>query len=158
MEVRPVRPDEWEHWRAFRLRALATDPRAFGAFLAEEEAQPEAWWIDRVTPTPTNIRFVAEEAGAWLGTCGLGVKEGEPEVWGMWVAPEGRGRGVGQLLLRAAEERARAQGATTLTLWVNLEQSAAHALYRRAGFADEGAPWQGTRDPTRRYQKMRKPL
>lgn len=156
MRVRDVEPHEWARWRAFRLRALATDPPAFGATLAEEEAQPEAWWIERATPGPHGARFVAEDADAWLGTAGVAMKDHGPELLGMWVAPEARGRGVGALLLRAAEERARATGARRLTLWVNTENAYALALYHREGYAPDGPPVRGTRDPTRTFQMLSK--
>lgn len=158
MRARTVEPHEWARWRAFRLRALASDPPAFGATLAEEEAQPDAWWIERATPGPHGARFVAEDADVWLGTLGLAVKDDAPELLGLWVAPEARGRGVGALLLRAAEEHARATGARRVALWVNAENAHALALYRREGFAPDGPPVRGTRDPTRMFQKLSKPV
>lgn len=158
MHARPVDLHEWARWRAFRLRALAADPASFGATFAEEVAQPDAWWIARVTPGPENLRLVVEESDAWLGTLGVGVKDGETELAGLWVPPEARGLGVGALLMRAAGERARAQGATALTLWVNVENRHARDLYLRAGFADDGPAHRGTRFPTRTFQKMRKAL
>jgi ribosomal protein S18 acetylase RimI-like enzyme len=45
-----------------------------------------------------------------------------------------RGRGVGEALNRAALERARAAGATTVDLTSRPSREAANRLYRRLGF------------------------
>ena len=53
------------------------------------------------------------------------------------VAPEARGRGVGETLIAAAEQWARARGYTLLTLNVFVENTRARALYERTGFGAE---------------------
>ena len=53
------------------------------------------------------------------------------------VAPEARGRGVGEVLMMAAEQWARARGYSLLTLNVFVENARARALYERAGFGAE---------------------
>ncbi len=53
------------------------------------------------------------------------------------VAPEARGRGVGEILLAAAEQWARGLGYSLLTLNVFIENTRARALYDRAGFGAE---------------------
>lgn len=57
---------------------------------------------------------------------------------GMTVAREWRGRGVGSALLAAAIEWAREQGLHKLSLSVFPHNAAALALYRKAGFVEEG--------------------
>jgi len=53
------------------------------------------------------------------------------------VAPEARGRGVGEALLVAAEQWARARGYSLLTLNVFVENTRARALYERTGYGAE---------------------
>jgi GNAT superfamily N-acetyltransferase len=53
------------------------------------------------------------------------------------VAPEARGHGVGEALMSAAEQWARAQGYALLTLNVFVENTHARALYERSGFGAE---------------------
>src|SRR6185437_9111082 len=48
--------------------------------------------------------------------------------------PAARGRGVGETLVRACIERARAAGAPRLVLSTGPEMTAAHRLYERLGF------------------------
>lgn len=158
MDVREVMADEWATLRAFRLRALQTDPRAFGAVWREEEAFPESRWRERATPTPESATLIIEEQNAWLGICTVITKAPQADLLGMWVAPEARGKGVALALLETAAARARTSGATSLSLWVNVEQTPAAQLYARAGFTASGPPVHGTRDPTRVFLPMRREL
>lgn len=59
-------------------------------------------------------------------------------VWGMYVAPEARGRGVGRALLRALIAHARSRGVERLTLGVATTNHAARELYRASGFVTYG--------------------
>jgi ribosomal protein S18 acetylase RimI-like enzyme len=53
------------------------------------------------------------------------------------VAPEARGRGVGEALVRACIARAREQGAPALCLYTTELMAAARALYARLGFVQD---------------------
>lgn len=53
----------------------------------------------------------------------------------LYVAPEGRGRGYGALLLRAVQADARALGCCKVTLEVQTSNLAARRLYEQCGFA-----------------------
>lgn len=160
MRARETEPGEWQALRAFRLRALASDPLAFGATLGEEEAKPDAWWQAAAEGAPDRAVLVAQDEGegAWLGMCGIVTKERAADLWGMWVAPEARGRGVARVLLEAAVERARRAGAHELALWVNVAQRDAVRVYEREGFAPSGLAQRGTRDPTRTFLPMKRAL
>lgn len=57
---------------------------------------------------------------------------------GLGVLPSAQGRGVGEALVRAAVERARAEGAAKVTLRVLGTNPAARRLYERCGFVVEG--------------------
>ena len=73
--------------------------------------------------------------GAAVGCGGLRtIGPGVLEVKRMYVAREGRGRGVGAGLLRALIERATAMGAHRLVLDTRPELVEATALYEAAGF------------------------
>lgn len=52
----------------------------------------------------------------------------------LFVRPDARGRGIGAALLHAACDHARAAGAGRMTLSTAVDNSAAHALYQRAGW------------------------
>lgn len=162
MRIRRIRADEGPALRAFRLRALAADPRAFGATLAEESALPDEEWRGRAAAGaegPDALLAVAEEpdSGAWRGMLGgrrLAEAPGEWELISIWTAPEARGRRVAEALVRFGIRWARGAGASRVVLWVTTENVAAGRLYGRCGFRPEGAPTQGRRDPSRWFQKM----
>ena len=56
------------------------------------------------------------------------------EIEGVRVAVDRRGQGLGKSMLRDAEERARAGGATLLQLAMNRTRQASHAFYEANGF------------------------
>ncbi|MFJ7067057.1 GNAT family N-acetyltransferase [Streptomyces sp. NPDC101115] len=60
------------------------------------------------------------------------------QIQGLAVSGDARGRGVARALLRAAMARARAQGATRLTLRVLGHNTPARTLYEAEGFRVEG--------------------
>jgi GNAT superfamily N-acetyltransferase len=81
-----------------------------------------------------------DDGGAPLGIGGIRRLEPDErgprmEVKHLYVAPAGRGRGLGRLLLTELEERARAAGAATLVLDTNRSLLAAAGLYSSAGFS-----------------------
>ncbi len=78
--------------------------------------------------------FVAREAGRILGTAALADKGEYGEVKSMFVAPEARGKGVGEALLARLETTARAKGLRAMKLETGNLLHAAHRLYERAGF------------------------
>lgn len=154
LRFRRARPEEWPRVRALRLRGLQTDPSAFGAAYAEEASLPDPEWRARFERVAWHV---AEEGDAWLGLLGgRALDDGSRELVSLFVAPEARGRGVARALLDAGVAWARAEGASVVHLWSNVENAAAMRVYARAGFAPVGEPWRGTRDPTRAFQRMEK--
>ncbi|MBD0711633.1 MULTISPECIES: GNAT family N-acetyltransferase [unclassified Streptomyces] len=88
--------------------------------------------------------LVAERAGAVVGyvrtvpPTELAATAHVRQVQGLVVAGSARGRGVARALLRAAMDRARADGAVRMTLRVLGHNAPARALYASEGFAVEG--------------------
>nr|WP_228495166.1 GNAT family N-acetyltransferase [Clavibacter sp. VKM Ac-2873] len=79
--------------------------------------------------------LVARNDGRALGTAAVvDVGDGSAELKRVFVTDAARGLGVGRALLVAAEERARAFGATTMRLETGLPQTAAIAMYERGGY------------------------
>lgn len=62
----------------------------------------------------------------------------EAEVLAIGVAPESRGKGAAQALMKALLEGAKAAGATRVFLEVDAGNEAALALYRATGFEKTG--------------------
>jgi len=159
-------------YRYMRLRILAADPREFGSTYAREVAFTTDTWRARLT-NPHRVTFIAlsrpdtnidfnalsptERDELYVGITG-GIGGFEPDytsayVVSVWVAPAGRGKGVGDLLLGAVvrwmeeyrdEESEGGIGGTGERRWekayleVNKENPWAKKLYERAGFVEDG--------------------
>jgi [ribosomal protein S18]-alanine N-acetyltransferase len=82
--------------------------------------------------------LVAVAGGQVIGTLHLGASRHGFAELGMLVDRGWRRRGVGSALLQAAVGQARSQGLHKLCLEVFAHNAAAIALYRKAGFTEEG--------------------
>lgn len=141
MKIRSLEITEAELFHAFRLRGLKESPEAFGSTYAEESV---------MSPEETRRRFPCTEENFVLGAFGeegrlVGVTgfyrathlklRHKGNVWGMYVAPEERGRGAGRALLSALIERGRSlPGLERIVLDVVTVNAAARALYLSQGF------------------------
>ena len=140
MRIRRVRPDEWQALRELRLRGLQTDPDAFGGTLAESLTKPDSEWQARAASTET-VTFVAVTDAGFVGMGSVGPAPERPgiaAVYGMWVAPEARGQGVGGSLMDALEGWAREAGYGDIGLGVTMTNGPAIRLYTAKGYADIG--------------------
>jgi GNAT superfamily N-acetyltransferase len=135
IDIQAIGPDDWKPWRRLRLAALEEAPYAFGSQLADWIDAPEERWRERLS-APGAYQVIASIDGTPAGMAG-GFPDGDhAELVSMWVAPAGRGKGVGNALMTAIEEWARSIGATTLKLSVVPGNDPAHSLYERHGYAD----------------------
>jgi ribosomal protein S18 acetylase RimI-like enzyme len=79
-----------------------------------------------------------------VGTAGLKRQDGlksahKAFIWGMYVAPEARSRGVGRKLVLAVLDEARKMpGLERVTLAVTVGNTPAQSLYRALGFRTYG--------------------
>jgi ribosomal protein S18 acetylase RimI-like enzyme len=161
--VRKARSAEWQALRDLRLRALGTDPLAFGSTLADETTFDEARWRKRAadaSESATTSQWVAEDPdGRLVGSSVVAEAEGKLYVFGMWVDPQYRGQGVGARLLDAGLTWASAAfPGRSVHLDVNPRQTAAIRLYESRGFrrSADDRPLGHTPGETR-YEMTRKP-
>ena len=139
-DIRLLTPADADTLFALRRQALTADPLAFAA-------SPE----DDLAASPDTVRAMlggddpAVIYGAFDGDalCGmLGLYRDRKRklahkihLWGMYVAPAGRGRGLAAGLLAAAlRHAATLDGVTRVQISVSDTADAARALYERTGF------------------------
>jgi RimJ/RimL family protein N-acetyltransferase len=112
---------------------------AEGRWLASEAPlarhEVRARWEDLLA-AGDGVILLADDGAEPIGLAAV-VGRRTPEL-GMLVRADRRGRGVGDALLRACVEWARASGARTLVLHVFPHNAAAIALYRKHGFVERG--------------------
>jgi ribosomal protein S18 acetylase RimI-like enzyme len=160
IEMRELSSDDWQVWRELRLAALEDAPYAFGSQLSDwVDAEEKRWRARLEIPGGRNVVAV-------LDGMPVGMASGLPDddeggvvhLVSMWVAPAGRGQGVGDRLMDQIERWARADAAHTLKLSVVDGNDKAHALYLRSGFVDTGEPGDLMPDGIHRELVMRKDL
>jgi GNAT superfamily N-acetyltransferase len=159
IELQDIGPDDWKLWRELRLAALTEAPYAFGSQLADWADAPEDRWRERLS-VPGAYQLIASLDGTPVGMAGGFLAE-EPEaaeLVSMWIAPAGRGQGVGDALMTAIADWARAAGARVLKLSVVDGNDPAHNLYLRSGFADTDELGDLMPDGVHREIVMRKAL
>lgn len=79
-----------------------------------------------------------EKKAPIIGFAGMWIIFEEAHVTTIGVAPEYRGRGLGELLFMDLVEEAQRRGATWLTLEVRVTNMTAQNLYRKYGFSIQG--------------------
>jgi GNAT superfamily N-acetyltransferase len=157
IEIQAIGPDDWKSWSELRLAALAEAPFAFGSQLADWVDAPEERWRERLG-APGAYQVIASIDGTSAGMAGGFPDDDAAELVSMWVAPAGRGKGVGNALMTAIEDWARGIGATTLKLSVVPGNDPAHNLYLRHGYVDTDEPGDLMADGVTRELVMQKPL
>lgn len=133
--IKRLGPADSDDYRAIRLAALANAPEAFGSTYAAEAARPREVFTERVSRLPI---FGAYDADQIVGMAGYWRHDGlkdkhKGSVWGVYVAPPWRKRGVAGALMQAVIEAARDE-VEQLLLAVVAGNDGAMALYRRLGF------------------------
>ncbi len=156
--VRATSVEDAHDYRALRLEALADSPDAFATTLAEARAYDPARWEALAASGATVL--------AWRGRRVVGMATGGENdarpgtrwLYGMYVTPVERGRGVAEALVEAILQRTRALGATALFLQVTGAMGRARAFYARLGFEPTGERAAMRRDPSLALATLARPL
>ena len=138
MLIKRMRSEDWSRVREIRLRALRDTPDAFGSTAEREEQFTEADWRGRLESGATFLAL-AGERGLGMAVCSpYHDREGAAGLFGMWVAAETRGQGVGRQLIEAVLQHASAEGFERVLLDVGDANEAAIRLYASCGFEPTG--------------------
>jgi len=134
--VRAAMMEEWQVLRDIRLAALTDAPDAFGSTYAKQVAAKEADWRRRISRGATFFAHVSGVGGTEpSGLVGCFQEEpGTVELVSLWVRPQARGLGVGEALVAAVIDWAKARNAATVHLWLTETNKNARLLYERCGF------------------------
>lgn len=153
IEIRRLKPDEWQQQRDMRLRMLSEAPEAFGSTTEVDRTFDAEDWQASAQERSTGVAeamFVATNNERWIG-CLIGSRADDDaatvRVWAMWVEPEWRGRGVGYELLGRLPESSRESGYVKMWLKVAATNEDAKRPYERFGFVDTGERSGMRRDP-----------
>ena len=144
-----VSSEDWRLWRGLRLTALAEAPGAFSSTLAEWSgpADTEQRWRARLEDVALNLALTCDCVA--MGMVSAATPDGgrPVELISMWVAPAGRGRGVGDEAVRQVLAWVRGNFPTSdIVLSVKSDNDHAIRLYERHGFVDAGLSADGSEE------------
>jgi ribosomal protein S18 acetylase RimI-like enzyme len=138
-QVRVLSESDADDFWALRLRALREEPDSFGSAYEEAVDTPLPDVAKRLRSSDDSF-VLGAFAPQLAAIIGCHRREGgklrhKATIWGMYVAPEHRGLGLGRALLLSAIARASdLPGLELLLLQVATTNQAARALYESAGF------------------------
>jgi RimJ/RimL family protein N-acetyltransferase len=144
MNIRVLVPKDCEAFQALRLRALQECPEAFASSYEEESDTPIAEIEMRLRPKIDAAIFGAFEESRLCALVGLQRERmaklaHKSFLWGVYVAPEVRGRGVGaEIVSYALLYASSVLGTRQVNLGVNTKNIVAVALYEKLGFIEYG--------------------
>lgn len=103
--IRQLKPDEWAVLKDVRLTALLTDPRVFGSRYEEECHKDESEWRAQLS-SPKVALFVLFDGNSPIGMTAISYNKDDPEqksaiLWGSWLRPEYRKRGLSDMMYKA---------------------------------------------------------
>jgi RimJ/RimL family protein N-acetyltransferase len=112
ISIRQINENDWREFSKVRLKALQTDPNVFGSNYELESKFTEADWKSRL-PAEDSAVFLIFAGDEPIGMTGVSVwREDETKrtalLWGSWLEPDFRGKGVSELMYEARIDWAKA--------------------------------------------------
>lgn len=136
MENLSIRTANLDDVDDIRSIGLMTWPATYLSFTSPDFVMDNlnTWWSrGSVSASITDdTTFIASQDGKAVGTLTLGLFEGEPVIWKIYVLPEAHGRGIGSALMDAA--LAAIGPAQDVRIEFVKGNSAARQFYGRRGF------------------------
>ncbi len=115
IQIRQITEDDWLVFSRIRLRALQTDPNVFGSNYKLESKYTENDWRERLRSKEVAV-FLLFDGETPVGMTGAVIAKDDPTgktalLWGSWLAPEYRGRGLSEMMYQARIKWAKDQPA-----------------------------------------------
>jgi RimJ/RimL family protein N-acetyltransferase len=100
--IRRLEEKDWFEFSQMRLKALQTDPKAFGSNYEKESQMSEADWRAKLQANDNAIFMVYDNETPIGMTC-VSIDRNDPTqktalLWGSWLAPHIRSKGLSELM------------------------------------------------------------
>ncbi len=100
--IKQLTENDWRTFAEVRLKALETDPEVFGSNYEKESQMTEAEWRSRLQAKNNAIFLIFENETPIGMTCVSVDREDATKktalLWGSWLAPHARGKGLSELM------------------------------------------------------------
>ncbi|MBV6633009.1 MAG: GNAT family N-acetyltransferase [Alphaproteobacteria bacterium] len=154
--IRILNRTDASDYRALRLEALEQDPAAFGATLEEDQAKSRPWF--RRGLHEHTVFGAIDADGSLIASAGFVRGERlkqrhKATIYGLYVAPGHRGKGVARSLLQQLIASAEEQGIEQLQISVVTDNTTAGTLYESLGFEAYGLEPQALKYKDRYYDE-----
>ena len=145
--IEPISHDYHDQFKQLGLESFKNEPTAFLVTYEEESKISDEKWKERIDASiegKIGVTLVARDGDKLVGRIGLSYQKYEKvkhiaHIWGTYVIPEHRGKGIGKLLLQKIIEQAKSKPEIKkIKIEVNPSQVAAYELYKKLGFIEIG--------------------
>ncbi len=158
----PLAPSDAEIYQAFRRLMLNDSPWAFTA-TEHDDIALDLEFLRSALADPENA-ILAIKGGdgseSLLASAGI-YRMRNPKfshrakLWGVFVHPQHRGRGLGRAVVEAAVNLAQAwSGVAFIDVGVSANSPEAHAIYRKLGFVEWGREPETTQHLGKRFDEI----
>lgn len=111
ISIRQIGKSEWEEFREIRLKALKSDPEVFGSHYEREVNKSKQDWKEWAGAENQGL-FLIYDDEYLIGMTGIFVPQDTVEktkavLWGSWLEPEYRRKGISDLMYKARIEWAK---------------------------------------------------
>ena len=105
ISIKKITEEDWLEFSRVRLEALQTDPNVFGSNYATESQRGENDWRELLRSDESAI-FIIFDGETPIGMTATSVWRDDPAkktaiLWGSWLAPEYRGKGLSDDMYKA---------------------------------------------------------
>lgn len=111
ISIKQIGENDWREFRDIRLKALQTDPKAFGSHYDREILFSKQEWNEWVSRTNQGIFLIYDDENA-IGVTGIYIPQDivvkyKAVLWGSWLEPEYRRKGISDLMYKTRIEWAK---------------------------------------------------
>lgn len=113
IKIKQLNENDWREFREIRLRALLSDPKVFGSHYEREKNYSKQDWKEWVGANNQAIFFICDDE-ITIGMTGIYIPQDTVTkttavLWGSWLEPDYRRKGISELMYKARIDWARSQ-------------------------------------------------